>query len=71
MSSKEDVLSKRDSEEESSPEVVEKVTVEFYSKHLGVLNDIFRETIVRLLGYMETLVAEYEEELNAAEQRGE
>lgn len=56
-SKREDIpLPKRDSEEEASPDVVEKVTVEFYSKHLGVLNDIFRETIVRLLGYLETLI---------------
>lgn len=54
------VVSKRESEEEEvSPDVVEKVTVEFYSKHLGVLNDIFRETTLRFLGYLHTLVTEY------------
>ena len=58
------VLPKRESEEEEiSPDVVEKVTVEYYTKHLGVLNDIFRETIMRFLGYLETLISEYEEEL--------
>jgi hypothetical protein len=31
---------------------VEKVTVEYYTKHLGVLNDIFRETLVRFMGYL-------------------
>jgi hypothetical protein len=43
-----------------SVDVVEKITVEYYTKHLGVLNDIFRETIMRFLGYLETLVTEYE-----------
>lgn len=53
-------LPKKESEEEDiSPDVVEKVTVEYYTKHLGVLNDIFRETIMRFLGYIETLISEY------------
>lgn len=44
--------------------VIEKVSVEFYVKHLAILNDIFKETVNRFMGYLETLITEYEEELN-------
>lgn len=54
-----------------SGEVVEKVSVEFYIKHLGLLNEIFRDTINRFLGYLNTLLTEYEEELGSCEDSAE
>ena len=50
-------------EENVRAEVVEGVSVQFYIKHLNVLNQIFKETINRFLGYLLTLLTEYEEEL--------
>jgi hypothetical protein len=49
-----------DDGEDVSMEVIEKVSVEFYIKHLALLNEIFKETINRFLGYLHTLVTEYE-----------
>ena len=50
-------------EENVRAEVVEGVSVQFYIKHLNVLNQIFKETINRFLGYLLTLLTQYEEEL--------
>ena len=41
-------------------DVVEKVSVEYYARHVSTLNDIFRETLTRFLGYLLTLITEYE-----------
>lgn len=46
--------------------MVEKVSVEYYARHVGTLNDIFRETVNRFLGYLLTLLTEYEDELVTA-----
>jgi hypothetical protein len=55
----------------TSGDIVEKVSVEFYIKHLGLLNEIFRDTINRFLGYLNTLLSEYEEEIGSWEDSSE
>lgn len=42
--------------------VVEKITVIFYMKHLLSFNEIMKDTLDRFLGYLHTLVTEFNEQ---------
>jgi hypothetical protein len=41
--------------------VVDKITPIFYVKHLYCFNEIMKDTLERLLGYLHTLLTEYKE----------
>lgn len=60
--------SQKEEQKEDSPEkireYIDKVSVEFYTRHIKILNELFKESINRYMGYILTLVTQYEEKLH-------